>query len=576
MLMPFGGKYQGTPVQAMVHKIPVEKGDTTTVSMMSWGYNPFITEKSPYHGAYLAVIESVCKLVATGASAEDVYLSFQEYFEKPEDKPERWGKPFAALLGALDAQLGLEIAAIGGKDSMSGSFEELHVPPTLVSFACTTENIENIISPEFKEAGNYVYLLKPKKNEKGLPDCDSVRASIAKVHELISQGVVKSAWTPGMGGAAEALIKMSLGNRIGVDLDYGLNEEELFSYNYGAFVLETTEELTDALLLGKTCSDFVISKQEILIDMIDILDLYEQKLESVYPCNLEREDIMVNTVSYRKPAEFTSAVKAAKPKVLIPVFPGTNCEYDTAKAFERAGAESEIFVINNLSPATVAKSVEVFAEKIKQSQIIFIPGGFSGGDEPDGSGKLITAFFRSPEIKENLTRFLSEKDGLMAGICNGFQALIKLGLIPYGKIIRPDETCPTLTCNRIGRHQSKLVRIRISSNKSPWLMNTKVGEIYTVPVSCGEGRLIADTQLLHTLAGNGQIISQYVDLSSNPTGKIQYNPSGSEWAVEGLISPDGRILGKMGHSERTGNGLYRNVPGNFDMRLFESAVKYFR
>lgn len=576
VLMPFGGKYQRTPAQAMVHKIPVEKGDTATVSMMAWGYNPFITEKSPYHGAYLAVVESVCKLAATGASLEDIYLSFQEYFEKLEDKPERWGKPFAALLGALDAQIGLEAAAIGGKDSMSGSFEDLHVPPTLVSFACTTENIDSVISPEFKEAENFVYLLKPEENENGLPDCASIRKNIAKVHKLIHQGIIKAAWTPGMGGAAEALIKMIIGNRIGIDLDYDLNEEELFAYNYGAFVLETTEELSGALLLGRTCSDFVISKQDILIDMLDILDLYEKKLESVYPCNLEKTDRMINTVSYRKPAEFASAVKIAKPKALIPVFPGTNCEYDTAKAFERAGAESEIFVLNNLSPAAVAKSVEVFAEKIKESQMIFIPGGFSGGDEPDGSGKLITAFFRNPEIKEAVTQLLEERDGLMAGICNGFQALIKLGLVPYGKIIDTDETCPTLTYNRIGRHQSKLVRTRIASNKSPWLMNTEVGEIYTVPISHGEGRFIAGTQLLQNLADNGQIITQYVDLSSNPTDKIQYNPNGSDWAVEGLISPDGRVLGKMGHSERIGSGLYRNVPGRFDMQMFESAVRYFK
>ena len=576
VLMPFGGKYQRTPAQAMVHKIPVEKGDTTTVSMMAWGYNPFITEKSPYHGAYLAVVESVCKLAATGASLEDVYLSFQEYFEKLEDKPERWGKPFAALLGALDAQLGLEAAAIGGKDSMSGSFENLHVPPTLVSFACTTENIDSIISSEFKKPENFVYLLKPEVNENGLPDCASVRKNIVKMHKLIHQGIVKAAWTPGMGGAAEALIKMIIGNRIGIDLSYDLDEDELFAYNYGAFVLEATEELPGALLLGRTCSDFVISKQDILIDMLDILDLYEKKLEPVYHCNLEKTDRMINTVSYRKPTAFTSAVKLAKPKVLIPVFPGTNCEYETAKAFERAGAENEIFVLNNLNPSAVAKSVEIFAEKIKDSQMIFIPGGFSGGDEPDGSGKLITAFFRSPEIKEAVTQLLEERDGLMAGICNGFQALIKLGLVPYGKIIDTDETCPTLTCNRIGRHQSKLVRIRIASNKSPWLMNTEVGEIYTVPISHGEGRFIADTQLLNELEVNGQIISQYVDLSSNPTDKIQYNPNGSDWAVEGLISPDGRVLGKMGHSERIGSGLYRNVPGRFDMKMFESAVRYFK
>ncbi len=576
VLMPFGGKYQRTPSQAMVHKIPVEKGDTTTVSMMAWGYNPYITEKSPYHGAYLAVVESICKLAATGSGLDDIYLSFQEYFEKLEDKPERWGKPFAALLGALDAQVGMEAAAIGGKDSMSGSFEDIHVPPTLISFACTTGSIDCVVSPEFKEAGNYVYLLKPETNANGLPDCASVRKNIEKVNKLIKKGIVKAAWTPGMGGVAEALIKMIIGNRIGIDLGYDVDVDELFRYNYGAFVLESAEEIAGATLIGKTCSDFVITKQEDLIDMLDILDLFEKKLEPVYPCNLERMDRMINTVSYRKPVEFAHTIKIAKPKALIPVFPGTNCEYDSAKAFERAGAEAEIFVINNLTPSAVAKSVEVFAEKIKESQMIFIPGGFSGGDEPDGSGKLITAFFRNPEIKEAVTELLEERDGLMAGICNGFQALIKLGLVPYGKIIDTDETCPTLTYNRIGRHQSKLVRTRIASNKSPWLANTEVGDIYTVPISHGEGRFICDTALLQKLAENGQIITQYVDLSSNPSDKIQYNPNGSDWAVEGIVSPDGRVLGKMGHSERIGSGLYQNVPGKFDMKMFESAVQYFK
>ena len=576
VLMPFGGKYQRTPIQAMVHKLPVEKGDTSTVSMMAWGYNPFITEKSPYHGAYLAVVESVCKLAATGASMDDVYLSFQEYFEKLEDKPERWGKPFAALLGALDAQVGLETAAIGGKDSMSGSFEDIHVPPTLVSFACTTAKLDDIISPEFKEAGNFVYLLEAEKNENALPDCDSVKANIALMNRLVKEGILKSAWALGIGGAAEGLIKMIIGNRIGVDLDYELDTDELFGYNYGSFILETSEEVAEAKLLGRTCSDFVISKQETLVDMLDILDMYESKLEPVYPCSLVKNDRMINTISYRKSSSFAATVKKAKPKALISVFPGTNCEYDTAKAFERAGAEPEIFVLNNLTPAAVASSVESFAAKIKEAQMIFIPGGFSGGDEPDGSGKLITAFFRNPEIKEAVTELLEQRDGLMAGICNGFQALIKLGLVPYGKIIDTDENCPTLTYNRIGRHQSKLVRTRIASNRSPWLMNTEVGEIYTVPISHGEGRFMADSALLRELADNGQIITQYVDLSSNPTDKIQFNPNGSDWAVEGLVSPDGRVLGKMGHSERIGNGLYKNVPGKFDMKLFESAVTYFK
>lgn len=578
VLMPFGGKYQRTPVQAMVHKIPVERGDTSTVSMMSWGYNPFITEKSPYHGAYLAVVESVCKLVATGASLDEAYLSFQEYFETLGNNSQSWGKPFAALLGALDAQVGLEVAAIGGKDSMSGSFEELHVPPTLVSFACTTDEISNVISPEFKGIGNYVYLLKPQIGKDNLPTCDSIKENIKKVHKLVPNGALKAAWTPGMGGVAEALIKMTLGNRIGIAINDKIADDELFEYNYGTFILETEQKIEDAILLGKTTSDFVISKGEIAIDMFDIASIYEGKLEPIYHCNIEQKDEVEvsEDVSYTEKKEFTSAIKVARPKVLIPVFPGTNCEYDTAKAFERAGAESEIFVLNNLTPSDVAKSVENFAEKIQDSQMIFIPGGFSGGDEPDGSGKLITAFFRNPEIKEAVTQLLEKRDGLIAGICNGFQALIKLGLVPYGKIMDIDETFPTLTYNKIGRHQSKLVRTRIASNKSPWLASTNVGEIYTVPISHGEGRFVADEKLIRQLAKNGQIIAQYVDLESMPTQDVQYNPNGSAWAVEGIISPDGRVLGKMGHSERIGNGLYKNVPGKFDMQMFEAATGYFK
>ncbi len=578
VLMPFGGKYQRTPVQAMVHKIPVEKGDTSTVSMMSWGYNPFITEKSPYHGAYLAVVESVCKLVATGATLDDTYLSFQEYFETLGNNPACWGKPFAALLGALDAQVGLEVAAIGGKDSMSGSFEELHVPPTLVSFACTTDEIDSVISPEFKRAGSYVYLLKPELGKDNLPTCASIKENIKKVQELALDGMIKASWTPGMGGVAEALIKMTLGNRIGVAISDEIADDELFKYNYGAFVLETEKEIEGALLLGRSTSDFVITKGALAIDMFELAGIYEGKLEPVYPCNIEQGDEakVPADISYTENKRFTSAIKVAKPEVLIPVFPGTNCEYDTAKAFERAGAKSEIFVLNNLTPSNVAKSVEAFAQKIKSSQMIFIPGGFSGGDEPDGSGKLITAFFRNPEIKEAVTQLLDERDGLIAGICNGFQALIKLGLVPYGKILDTDETFPTLTYNKIGRHQSKLVKTRIASNKSPWLTNTKVGEIYTVPISHGEGRFIADDGLIEQLAKNGQIITQYVDMESMPTQDIQYNPNGSAWAIEGITSPDGRVLGKMGHSERIGSGLYKNVPGKFDMHMFEAAVTYFK
>ena len=604
VLMPFGGKYQRTPAQCMVNKISREHGDTKTCSLMSWGYNPFITEQSPYHGAYLAVVESVSKLVAAGAAFREVYLSFQEYFEKLGKDPVKWGNPFAALLGALDAQLALEVAAIGGKDSMSGTFEDLSVPPTLVSFAVTTDQVDHIISSEFKAGGNPVYLLQPELNAEGLPDGDSLRKLYDRVTALMRAGLVKACRTPGMGGIAESVLKMALGNRIGFTFADTLPADyDLFAPCYGAFLLELdavalTElqasaadadevacdqnlqtllnELEHAVLLGETTEDYLLQFGEEAVDMEETEQLYERKLEPVYPCNLKTEGNAPTLTD--SPAEeiFRASIPCAKPRVLIPVFPGTNCEYDTAKAFAAAGAEPEIFVLNNLSADAVARSVSDFAAKVRESQMIFIPGGFSGGDEPDGSGKLITAFFRNAEIKEAVTALLGERDGLMAGICNGFQALIKLGLVPYGKIIDTDETCPTLTYNRIGRHQSKLVQTRIVSNRSPWLAGVQPGEVYTVPISHGEGRFMASQELLTELAANGQIITQYADFDGNATMEIQYNPNGSDWAVEGIISPDGRVLGKMGHSERIGSGLYQNVPGRFDMQMFTSAVKYFK
>lgn len=575
VLMPFGGKYQRTPIQAMVNKVSVEKADTKTCSLMAWGYNPFITEKSPYHGAYLAVVESVSKLVATGASFEDVYLSFQEYFEKLGNDPKKWGKPFSALLGALDAQVGLEVAAIGGKDSMSGTFEDIHVPPTLVSFAVTTDKIDNIISPEFKAAGNNVYMFRPELNEVGLPTAESLKSIYDKVTKLMRQGVVKACYTPTLGGVAEAILKMTMGNDIGFEYSDALTKEEIFGYNYGALIVEAEGE-TDGLLIGHTTAEKVIACGNDKLDLEELCKIYEDKLESVYPCNIKTDGETPKNLNFTTEKLFSANIKNAKPKVLITAFPGTNCEYDTAKAFAGAGAEPEIFVLNNLTAADVAASVATFAEKVRGSQMIFIPGGFSGGDEPDGSGKLITAFFRNQEIKEAVTELLEERDGLMAGICNGFQALIKLGLVPFGKIIDTDETCPTLTYNKIARHQSKLVRVRVASNNSPWLAGTKVGDVYTVPISHGEGRFMASPEMLKELAANGQLITQYVDLEGNATNDIQFNPNGSDWAVEGIVSPDGRVLGKMGHAERIGNGLYKNVPGEFDMKTFESAVKYFK
>lgn len=581
VLMPFGGIRQRTPNQAMVNLISVEKGHTDTCSLMSWGYNPYIAEKSPYHSAYLAVIESVSKLIAAGASFEDVYLSFQEYFEKPMREPKRWGKPMAAVLGAFKAQKELGVAAIGGKDSMSGTFENIDVPPTLVSFAVTTGDARTIISPEFKQVDGNVVMFTPEKDKEGLPKAESLKEIYDTVHRLISDGKIVSAYTPGFGGVAEAILKMTMGNDIGFAYD-SVDMETIFGYQYGGFVAELEGEVEisadgfSVITLGKTTAEKTITYGAESLALTDLCKIYEDKLESIYTCNIETESSKLETFRYEATERPHAKVKVDVPKVLIPVFPGTNCEYDSAKAFRDAGAEAEIFVVNNLTAASIAKSVEDFAAKVRESQIIFIPGGFSGGDEPDGSGKFITAFFRNQEVKEAVTDLLDNRDGLMLGICNGFQALIKLGLVPYGKIIDTDENCPTLTFNEISRHQSKLVRTRIASNKSPWLANTTPDQIYTVPISHGEGRFIASETLIRDLAENGQIITQYVDLEGNVTSDIQYNPNGSYFAIEGITSPDGRVLGKMGHSERTGANLYKNVPGDFDMGMFRAAVEYFK
>ena len=575
VLMPFGGKNQLTPIQAMVQKISVEKKHTDDCSFMTFGYNPFITSASPYHGAYLAVVESVCKLIASGASFEDTYLTFQEYFERLGKDPKRWGKPMAALLGAFQAQMDLGIGAIGGKDSMSGSFEKLDVPPTLVSFAVTTGKTGQVVSPEFKAPGHTVCLLETEYDENGLPKTDSLLKNFAAVTELLRSGKAVAAYTPGMGGVAEAVMKMGFGNGIGMAIDDSVTMDDLFGYSYGAFVLEMTQG-TVGKVLGVTTEDGSFSYRGEALPQAEVLEAYENKLESVYSCNIPTASQPMETFSYEASQRKAPAVKAAKPRVLIPAFPGTNCEYDSAKAVRDAGAEPEIIVINNLSADGIARSVDRFADELKNAQMVFIPGGFSGGDEPDGSGKFITAFFRNAAVKEGVTDLLDNRDGLMCGICNGFQALIKLGLVPFGKIIDTDETCPTLTFNTISRHQSRIVRTRVASNKSPWLALTNVGDVYSVPISHGEGRFLASEDLIRRLAANGQIATQYVDLEGNPTADVHFNPNGSAFAIEGITSPDGRVFGKMGHSERIGAGLYKNVPGLYDIRMFEAAVKYFK
>ncbi len=575
VLMPFGGKYQQTPPQAMVNLVSVEKGHTDTVSYMAWGGNPYVAEKSPYHGAYLAVVESVSKLIATGAEYSDVYLTFQEYFQKLKKDPIRWGQPASALLGAFKAQVELGVAAIGGKDSMSGTFEDIDVPPTLVSFAVTTGQVDEVTSPEFKKAGSKVVVLKPEYQKSGLPETQSLLDNFKVVTELLRSKKALSVYTPTYGGIAEAILKMAIGNRIGFKYDSSVNLNDIFGYNYGSFVIELDGDYQVGELLGYTTKETVISYKEDKLDLLKLLKIYEDKLEPVFACNIKTEGSAEN-FSYTGKSEISCNIKTAKPKVLIPVFPGTNCEFDTAKAFEDAGAEAEIYVIKNLTASDVAKSVEEFSNKAKSSQMIFVPGGFSGGDEPDGSGKFITAFFRNGAVKEQVTELLERRDGLMGGICNGFQALIKLGLVPYGKIIDTDENCPTLTYNNIGRHQSKIVRVRVASTKSPWLSGVNVGDVYNVAISHGEGKFIASDDLIKTLAKNGQIMTQYVDLDGNATMDVAFNPNGSISAIEGILSPDGRVFGKMGHSERKGYGLYKNVLGEYDMKLFESAVNYFK
>ena len=573
--MPFGGKNQLTPSQAMVNLVSVEKGHTDDCSLMAWGFNPYISEKSRYHGAYLAVVESVSKLIASGAPFSDVYLTFQEYFEKPMKDGKRWGKPLAALLGAFEAQKNLGIGAIGGKDSMSGSFEKLDVPPTLVSFAVTTAKAGDILSNHFKTPGSRVWLLSTEYGDDGLPVTESLISVFDRVRGLNESGAVLSAYTPGYGGIAEAVMKMCFGEGCGFAFDSDITDGTVFGYSYGSFILELEDGYSAGVPLGCVTDDGFVSRGSDRVSVADLLRDYESRLEPVFPCNIGHDGGKPEKFTYTGGVKTAPKVGCAKPHVIIPVFPGTNCEYDSAKAFADAGAEPEIFVINNLTAHGISESVSAFAERVRRSQAVFIPGGFSGGDEPDGSGKFITAFFRNPEITDAVTDLLDVRLGLMAGICNGFQALIKLGLVPFGKIVDTDENCPTLTFNMIGRHQSRIVRTRVASNLSPWLSEVSTGDVISVPISHGEGRFIAPENVIRQLADAGQIATQYVDLSGEPTYDIRFNPNGSYEAVEGITSPDGRVFGKMGHSERTGAGLYRNVPGNYDIGMFRGAVKYF-
>ncbi|WP_418765896.1 phosphoribosylformylglycinamidine synthase [Mailhella sp.] len=567
VLMPFGGERQRTPAQVMAALLPVLPGqETDDCSVMAWGFDADDMSADPYAGAYRSVITSVARLAASGCDYRKAYLTLQEYFEKLRDDPERWGKPFAALLGALDAQLDLNVAAIGGKDSMSGSFLDMDVPPSLISFAIAPAKVGDILSTEFKEAGHPVYLFEPEKG-----DARSIKACWDAFASLHAEGKVKAAWAV-ENSVAEAVMNMSFGNGVGfssaVDLDWHRPMT-------GAIVAELSADVDAGRLIGFTTSDKAVTLGSDSAPIDELLALNEGVLEDIYPNRAATEERSAPLITSAKEPTAAPRAGSAKPRVVIPVFPGTNCEYDSARAALRAGLEPEIIVLRNQSAAEVSESAARFARAVRESQIIFVPGGFSGGDEPEGSGKFITAFFRNPEVSDATMELLKQRDGLMLGICNGFQALIKLGLVPYGEIIDTDADCPTLTFNVIGRHQSKIVRTRVCSRLSPWLKRASVGDIVSVPISHGEGRFLCEPALLQKLADNGQIATQYVDLNGNPSMDVDFNPNGSVWAIEGITSPDGRVFGKMGHSERTGAGLYKNVPGDYDLHLFESAKDYF-
>ncbi|MDH5074719.1 MAG: phosphoribosylformylglycinamidine synthase [Clostridium perfringens] len=600
VLMPLGGKYQLTPAEGMAAKIPVLGGESKDASLMTYGFNPYLGVWSPFHMAFYSVIESVTKIAAMGGDYKKVRLTFQEYFEKLLRDEEKWGKPFAALLGAYKAQMDLGLPAIGGKDSMSGSFGELNVPPTLVSFAVGLEKASRIISPEFKNIGSTLVLMKGEKLEDGTLEIDGFKNNLEKLYKLIGEEKVVSAYSLKFGGVSEGITKMSLGNRIGAILN-NISKEELFGFNYGSLILEVKEGVnledefkgTNYKVIGSTIKDAVIKCEEydFEVSLEELEKAYEEKLEDVFKSKTEdKEECVSDLISNDKDGvnildngqmhieeKLKSKItRVEKPRVVIPVFPGTNCEYDCRRAFEKEGAEVSEVIIRNLNKEALIDSINMLKKEIDKSQIIMLPGGFSAGDEPDGSAKFIATIFRNPKIKDSVMKLLNERDGLILGICNGFQALIKLGLLPYGKIIDIEEDMATLTYNNINRHMSSIVRTKITSKKSPWFNEVSLGEIHSIPISHGEGRFVAPEDLLKELVENDQIATQYVDLEGNMAMNMPYNPNGSSLAIEGITSRDGRILGKMGHSERIGDNLYKNIPGEFDQKLFKSGVDYFR
>ena len=583
VLLPFGGKYQRTPIQGMVAKIPVLDGKTTTSSIMTFGYNPKIGKWSPFHGALYAVVESICKLVAVGGDYKTTRLTFQEYFEKLGKDKTKWGKPFSALLGAYYAQKEFEIPAIGGKDSMSGTFEHINVPPTLVSFAVDTVDAEYVVSQEFKKAGSVLAVIKTPTLESGIPDFDILKKNLDKIRELTQAKKVLASYALGYAGLGEAIAKMAFGNKIGFEVAKDVDADKLFDPAYGNIALEMEE--TDLVLLedldykvaGKTIEGQYIDVDGYKVCLGKIYKAYESTLEPIFPTKAVEPTGEVKNINFIVNEHQKSSLSIAQPKVFIPAFPGTNCEYDSARAFEDAGAKASIKVFRNLNYANIEDSIETMVKEIESSQIVMIPGGFSAGDEPDGSAKFIATVFRNPKIAEAVNDLLTNRDGLMLGICNGFQALIKLGLVPYGEI-KPvtAEDAPTITYNNIGRHQAKVVTTRIASNKSPWLAGTQVGDLHSISISHGEGKFVANKETFDQLVANGQIATQYVDLDGNTTYNIDYNPNGSFYAVEGITSADGRILGKMGHSERIGKYTLKNIHGEKDQKIFESGVNYFK
>ena len=582
VIMPFGGKTQLTPQEAMAAKIPLEKGETDDATAMSYGFIPGVSRWSPFHGSAYAVVESTSKLLAIGADPLTARLTFQEYFERLKDVPSRWGKPAAALLGAMQAQLKLGLPSIGGKDSMSGSFEDIDVPPTLVSFAVAMTKASKTISSEFKKAGSKViYVPVPENKATLMPEWDKLAEMYKAVYALMQSGKVLSASVVKEGGAAACVCKAAFGNCFGFKFTKELTNQELFAPLSGSLVLELEdgEELDSNVLsydLGTVTDDAKITMGGKSVELKDVLDKWTAPLEKVFPTQAECPEIEVEAELYHARNVATPAIKVAKPKVFIPVFPGTNCEVDTARAFEKAGAQTELLIVKNLTQSGIEETIERMEKIIRESQMIMIPGGFSGGDEPDGSGKFIATTFRNPRIADAVNDLLKNRDGLMLGICNGFQALIKLGLVPYGEIRELKPTDPTLTFNTVGRHISHMAYTRVTSVKSPWFSQVNAGDVFAVPVSHGEGRFMADTETVKQLADNGQIATQYVNLNGNPSSDIAYNVNGSICAIEGITSPDGRVLGKMGHSERKGENLYKNVPFEKDQKIFESGVAYFK